>query len=225
MLSEFLRRSRILPQILNSAAIFNNLLVTFTFIFTYSLALQLCDRHVLSSIYCLLPHPFPFISRRSFSTSCNHCCLELPILLLPGLLPELFLYSFPRPVLTLSYIQLFCVFLYPLQYPNLYTLIAVSNHFLFCTFRAPPLVLISSLRFSSLMCSILPHLSLSRTIFHFHVPHLVPQLLSVLHSVLYYYYYCYYILLYLTRFSPFWAIIGEKLNTRENMYRRVETCR
>ena len=42
MLAEFIRKSRILSQILNSAAFFNNLLVTFTF--TYSLSLQPCDR-------------------------------------------------------------------------------------------------------------------------------------------------------------------------------------
>ena len=127
------------------------------------------------------------------------------------------------------------MYLYPLQYPNLYTLIAVSNHFLFYTFHDVPPVLISSLRFSSLMYSILTHVSLSWIRFHFHVPHLVPPLLSVsqtqcIHIQFSYYYYnnnnyYYYILFYLTRFSPFCAIISEKLNTRENTYRKVETCR
>ena len=235
MLAEFLRKSRILPQILNSAAFFNNSLVTFTFIFTYSLALQPCDRPTAletpTQLYVLPSAPI-----------LSPPCPEDPFQLLSPIAVLTFLFSFPPgysqsssftwSVLTLSYIQLFCVYLYPLQYPNLYTLIAVSNHFLFSTFHAVPPVLIFSLRFSSLMYLILTHVFLSWTIFHFHVPRLVPQLLSVsqtqcirIRFSYYYYYYYYYILLYLTRFSTFWAIIGEKLNTRENTYRKVETCR
>lgn len=128
---------------------------------------------------CLLPHSFTFISRRSFSTSFNHCCLDLPILFPSELLSKFFLFSFTWSVLNLSDIHIFCVYLYPLQYPSLYTLIAISIHFLFSTFHAVPPVLLSSLRFSSLMYSILTHVSLSWTIFHFQVPHLVPPLLSV----------------------------------------------
>jgi hypothetical protein len=119
----------------------------------------------------------------------------------------------------------FSVYLYPLQY--IFPVTPYSPHsVLYHRSSYPPK------DFFFVMYSILPHLSLSWTIFHFHVPHLVLSLLSVSQtqsiciqfSYYYYYYYYYCIFLYLTRFSPFWAIIGEKLNTRENMYRRVETC-
>jgi len=89
MLAEFLRKSRILPQILNSAAFFNNSLVTFTFIFTYSLALQPCDRPTALETptqLCVLPSA-PILSPSS---------PEDPFQLVSTIAVMTFLFSFPR---------------------------------------------------------------------------------------------------------------------------------
>ena len=119
MLAELLRNSRILLQILNSAAFFKNSLVTFIYTSlplgctalseTNSLGLLNC-RSLLSCIYYRLSPSFHLHLPKILSSIFQPFLLGLPILLLPsGLLLKIFLSSFPRSVLTLSYILLFFV--------------------------------------------------------------------------------------------------------------------
>lgn len=119
MLAEFLRKSRILLQILNSATFFKNSLVTFiyTCLLLDSIALSEANslgllhcRSLLSSIYYRLSPSFHLDLPNILFNIFQQFLLGLPILLLPsGLLLKIFLSYFPRSVLTLSYILLFFV--------------------------------------------------------------------------------------------------------------------
>jgi hypothetical protein len=106
MLAEFLRKNRILPNILNSAAFFNNSSVIFTFLFTYSLALQPCDRLTALQTPTLLYSPVtdwqPYRRRRLL---CSIYCLlfpsfhlrlpKIPFNFFPTTAVFTFLFSFP----------------------------------------------------------------------------------------------------------------------------------